>query len=495
MDAQHASAPRNLDDLFCRASTRNPQALALVDPPDRERFTDHSPRRLTYDDADRAVDAIAHRFVDLGLAPGSVVAFQSPSIVESVVLLLGIWRAGLAAAPMPLLWRQADAVAALSKVTPRALVAVRRVDDTDHAEIAMHVAAEIFAVRYVCGFGAGLPDGLIELDETFDAADRPHGTLVQPSRAPEDIALLTFEARSSGIIPVPHTHRELMACGSAIVTAAGLEDRCSMIAALATSSFAGVGSIVVPWLITGGTLALHQSFSPERFAAQCVQDGCQTAIVPGPILLAMQEGRLLREVRALRQILAVWRSPEFLAGAPPWLDTSPGCIDIAAFGELGLIAQRRGPDGMPAGIPVGALGPEAAIETRTTSRGTLAVRGALVPRAGLGSGEDDTASALKADPDGFIDTEYPCRLDRDRNVLIITGPPAGLIHVGGYRFAWRNVQRAVGELGDGGSIAALPDRLVGHRLAGVAADRERIRTALEAGGANPLLVGAFRERS
>ena len=110
-------------------------------------------------------------------------------------------------------------------------------------------------------------------------------------------------------------------------------------------------------------------------------------------------------------------------------------------------------------------------------------------KAVLGS-EGYSAPSLDPDPDGFIDTEYPCRIDRERNLLIVSGPPAGMIHVGGYRFAWREVQALISDLGDGASIAALPDRLAGHRLAGVAADRERIGRALEARGANPLIAAA-----
>src|SRR5688572_14367732 len=44
-----------LDDLFRRALARHPLALALADPPNRESFTDHPPRRLTYVDADRKI--------------------------------------------------------------------------------------------------------------------------------------------------------------------------------------------------------------------------------------------------------------------------------------------------------------------------------------------------------------------------------------------------------------------------------------------------------
>src|ERR1041384_537248 len=73
--------------------------------------------------------------------------------------------------------------------------------------------------------------------------------------------------------------------------------------------------------------------------------------------------------------------------------------------------------------------------------------------------------ALKT-ADGGIDTGYACRLDRDTKLLTIDAPPAGVISVGGYRFALRAAQDLVAGIEDGSTLAALPDMLAGHRLAG-----------------------------
>ena len=88
----------------------------------------------------------------------SIVATQFPNTSESVLALLGIMRAGMIAAPMPMLWRRADCVAALSRIGTKALMTCARVGTTDHAALAMQVAAAIFTVRCVCGFGP-MPDG------------------------------------------------------------------------------------------------------------------------------------------------------------------------------------------------------------------------------------------------------------------------------------------------------------------------------------------------
>src|ERR1700694_4222904 len=92
IDARQSPGP-GIDDLLRRAAERTPEAWALVEPPDRKNFTDAAPRRLTYAGAERAVEAMAGRLLDLGLPPGSIVALQIPSIVERVIALIGVLRA------------------------------------------------------------------------------------------------------------------------------------------------------------------------------------------------------------------------------------------------------------------------------------------------------------------------------------------------------------------------------------------------------------------
>ena len=154
-----------LDELLRRASRPRPQALALVDPPNRESFTDLPPRRLTYAQADRAVSAIAGRLRRIGLHTDAVVATQMANTVENVLTLLGILRAGCIAMPLPLLWRRAEGIAALRRVGATALIVSGRIGAANHFVLAQQLAAETFPIRYVCGYGHDTPDGVVPLDD------------------------------------------------------------------------------------------------------------------------------------------------------------------------------------------------------------------------------------------------------------------------------------------------------------------------------------------
>src|SRR3569623_66465 len=84
-----------IDDAFHQVALRRPDALALVDAPNREAFTDGSPRRLTYAEADRAISAIAGRLRRMGLPTDSIIGIQLPNIAESMLTIMGVQRDGM----------------------------------------------------------------------------------------------------------------------------------------------------------------------------------------------------------------------------------------------------------------------------------------------------------------------------------------------------------------------------------------------------------------
>jgi acyl-CoA synthetase (AMP-forming)/AMP-acid ligase II len=70
-----------LDELLRRTAQRRPDAVALIDPPNRESFTGGRPRSLTYAQADHMVSAIAGRLRRMGLYTDAVVGIQVTNTV------------------------------------------------------------------------------------------------------------------------------------------------------------------------------------------------------------------------------------------------------------------------------------------------------------------------------------------------------------------------------------------------------------------------------
>jgi hypothetical protein len=247
---------------------------------------------------------------------------------------------------------------------------------------------------------------------------------------------------------------------------------------------------------------LHHPFDASTFVAQQRSLDHDVVILPGPLVTQFAEAGCLIPESGLESVIGVWRAPERLPRAPAWRNRTIGLIDVQVFGEIGLIPARRSAAGRPGTVPFGPqTAPRGArngvivSEIRPTPNGTVAMRGPMVSRSPFPPGVERTPLPhLKVGANGFVDTGYACWSDRDNAPLIVTGPPPGMISVGGYRFVMRDLQDAVGAVDAGATLAALPDALVGHRLAGAAPDPARMQQSLAGHGVNPLLVNAFRER-
>ncbi len=490
-----------LDELFRRAVAQRPDAIALIDPPNRADFTDGQPRHLSYAEADRIVGAIAAHLNRLGLQPDTVVGIALPNTVEVVLTILGALRAGMIAAPLPLLWRRADSSRALGRIGAKVIVTASHVGGFDHCELAMQVAAELFTIRHVCAFGGGLPDGVIPLDGLLLEPAEPAAAFERTSDPALHVALVTWDVTPDGPVAVARSHAELIAGGVEVLREGSIEPEAVILGCCAASSFAGLAHTMMPWLLSGGTLCLHHAFDAAAFATQGREQRCDTVVVPGPLVPRMAAAGLLDHPE-LRTVLALWRAPERLATAAAWQQPGVGLIDMLVFGEAAIVGMRRGASSLPAALPSAApavprdaAGAARMAEIARSAAGTLMLRGPMVPRHAFPLGAERLSEPYwRANAAGFVDTGYPCRHDPATNAMQVTGPPPGIVGVGGYRFTRRDLDDLVQRAWNGASIAALPDTLNGQRLAGLAGDAEGARTALVALGANAMIAEAFRNR-
>ena len=478
---------------------RRPEAVALIDPKDKARIGGRTPQRLTYAQADRAISAIAAHFVEVGLPANSVIAVQLPNTVEFVLTILAAQRAGLVVALLPQLWRQAELTVALNRTSARAIVASGRIDGVNHADIAMNAAAEAFSIRHVCGFGADLPEGMASLDSAIDAGLNSTTRLTEDARR---AAIISFDVTMDGFRVVPRTHLNVISAGLSVLLESGLPSGATILSAMAPSSFAGITSSLVTWLLSGGTLALHHPFDGEVLERQLIDCDCDALVAPAALVLRLAETDTLSRAPKLRNVIGLWRAPEQVASSPIWSSQQATLTDVYLFGEAGMFGARRMEDGLPVkilpgpyGAPRDVAGSSNAGEAIVTPKGTLALRGPMVPLAAYAAPMQSNNSLVARPPADHVDTGYTARIDRATGTLCITAPPPGLMSVGGYRFLAHDLQEWTKRLGQGAMLTALPDRLSGYRLAGRANDNARAREALAELGLNPLMSEAFRDRT
>jgi AMP-binding enzyme len=492
------NATPTLDGLFRRVLARQPDALALVDPLNKQRVTGQPPKRLTFAQADRAITALSAHFIEAGLPNNSVIAVQLPNTVEFMLTVLAAHRAGLVVALLPLLWRQAEVTVALNRTGARAIVTAARIDGVVHADLAMNAAAEAFSIRHVCGFGDDLPEGMASLDHAMAGRSTSSRAVTQDGRR---AAIISFDVTAEGFRAVPRTHLNLIAGGLALSLESDLPQGANLMSAFAPSSFAGLTASLVAWLLTGGTLALHHPFDGDVLAQQIDEGSCDVLIAPAQLALRLAEAEMASRLPGLRHVVGLWRAPEQVAAGPAWTGQQAALTDVYLFGEAGLFCARRGSDGLPVpilpgphGAPREVKGSSIAGEVFLTTRGTLALRGPMVAVAAYAPAPPSNEQLMAPPPRDFVDTDYAARLDRSAGAICITAPPSGIMAVGGYRFLSQDLQEWARRLGQGALLTALPDRLSGHRLAGRAQDNARAREALTELGLNPLMVEAFRDR-
>jgi hypothetical protein len=494
-----ANASPTVEGLFRRVLARQPDALALADPMNKPRVTGQPPKRLTFAQADRAISALSAHFIDSGLPANSVIAIHLPNTVEFMLTVLAAHRAGLIVAVLPQLWRQAELTVALNRTGARAIVTTSRIDGVSHSDLAMNAAAECFSIRHVCGFGDDLPEGMASLDHVLAHPTDTTRTFIQDGRK---AALISFDVTGDGFRAVPRTHLNLIAGGLAIYLEAKVPQGARLMSAFAPSSFAGLSSSLMVWLLSGGTLALHQPFDADAFEQQIKDDGCDTLVIPSQLALRLSEDDMAARLPGLRHVIGLWRAPEQILSSPGWNVPHTTLTDVYLFGEAGLFGARRGAEGTPAPIQPGAHGaprdvPGSSVagETLITPKGTLGLRGPMVAVAAYAPPAPVGDTLTSTPPRDYVDAEYAARLDRATGAILITAPPPGTMAVGGYRFLAQDLQEWAKRLGQGALLTALPDRLSGYRLAGRAQDNARAREALAGLGLNPLMVEAFRDRT
>ena len=120
---------------------------------------------------------------------------------------------------------------------------------------------------------------------------------------------------------MPRTHLSLIAGGLAISLESDVPQGANVMSAFAPSSFAGLTSSFVVWLLSGGTLALHHPFDGEVLEQQIDEHGCDTLVAPAQLALRLAETDLAARLPSLRHVIGLWRAPEQVASSPLWTAT------------------------------------------------------------------------------------------------------------------------------------------------------------------------------
>ena len=335
-----------LDGWFAKAVADNGLAKALVDPINRQMFTSGAPKTYTYTQLDAAISRVAERLLSFGLKPLDVVMVQLPNTVEMVISLLAISRAGLIAAPVPVSWGLHEVRKAANTTRPKAILTCDFVGKQQTADRMRFAAFDCPSIRFVLGFGANLPDGVLSISDALDGDDHPD---VRSSMTvkPEHLALITFEESREGIQAFGRTHGQLYYAAFHASQQMEMKKTSVLLCPYLLSTLTGLAAGLLPWLMAGSRLVLNHPFDTAAFGATVEDSAPSHILLPATIAANKQIAPLLNWPSVLC-IGVVW--PQRALDLYPKADCK--IINMMSLGELGFLAAKAEAPGRPR-LPLG----------------------------------------------------------------------------------------------------------------------------------------------
>jgi acyl-CoA synthetase (AMP-forming)/AMP-acid ligase II len=192
------------------------EARARVSP-DAPLFADDRGRRMTMREHHDAACRVAAALWERGIRPGSVVSWQLPTSLESVVLMSALTRVGATQNPIIAILREAEVAFIVEQIRADLLVVPRAWRGHDHASMAEAVAARHGCDVLVCDIGAD--------DLALPVAD-PSVLPPPETVAPADARTVRWIFYSSGTTGRPkgakHSDQSLMHGSNGIVHNVGI---------------------------------------------------------------------------------------------------------------------------------------------------------------------------------------------------------------------------------------------------------------------------------
>jgi len=246
-------ANRTIWDLLERRASATPDALFALD---------ENGRSMTFGDLHRSAQRVAAGLLGHGIDTNSVVAWQLPNWLESVVLALGLSRLGAIQCPLVPILGQREVGFIVGQTEAGTIIVPRTWRGTDYTVIADAAIAERPETARLVLEGT-LPDG-------------------EPTLLPEPTTVPKWLFYTSGTTADPkgviHTDHTLMAGARGFHRSLRIDarDRLSMII-----PFTHIGGIIhlIAALDTGCALLFAELFDPERTTQQLRDQ--QATLLPG----------------------------------------------------------------------------------------------------------------------------------------------------------------------------------------------------------------------
>ena len=300
---------RTLWDMFLANVERMPAQEAVIDPPNRESFTDGAPRRLNWTELHAEVEQLAALFYQHGLRRDDILVVQLPNGVEQVAVYLACHRLGIIISPLPAACREHEIGHALRVTQAKGVFTATRIGKHLHGQMMVALASRYPAMQRLFVWGKEAVDGAVDVCQalcTLLPIEQMRIYAASIGLSADDVVSICWtsgtEADPKG---VPRSTNEWYWQSKGTVDSVGVQPGTRMLNPFPLVNMGGMSSGFIGWLLKGATLIQHHPFDLAVFLQQIREERIEYTVVPPAILnLLLSNENLLAGIdfRRLKRI-------------------------------------------------------------------------------------------------------------------------------------------------------------------------------------------------
>ena len=303
---------RTLGELFIDTALRQPDLLAVADPPNRPAIMGDAAKRWTWGQLLAQVGQYCAFLAQQGVRKDDIIVVQMPNCVEMHAIYLACAINGVVVSPVPMQYRAHEISHVLETTQARVAITAARVGKNSPAQQWAEQACLSPIIDRVWVYGLHAADagveapaaGALQAIEPALAQSAPW-TAAQLRAHMQAIALtandvLTIcwtsgtEAMPKG---VPRSHNEWLIVGLSVIDAGGLQPGAQLLIPYPFVNMAGVSTSLAAWLMVGGGLHHHHPFDIDVFIEQLVNEPVHyTVAAPAVLNMLLKDAHKLQGV-------------------------------------------------------------------------------------------------------------------------------------------------------------------------------------------------------
>ena len=268
-----------LHDLLVARTNEAAEVLALTDPLNKSQWVDLPVLRLTWAEVTEQVARMAYALARAGLRRDDVLMAQLPNISEFVFLHLACAKLGVMISPIHLQHRENDLLRCSEIAQPKAIVTLRRIGKSDQTAFVRSLRGTHACELPVLWLEELLVASHAATMEDVDTALRD----CPPVTANDIYSICWTSGTEGGPKGVRRSHNNWLAVGQRIIGGADLRRGEVLVNPFPMVAVAGL-TLLVPWLMQGGRLVLHQPSDLAVLLGQIKEEGAHYVCI-APALL------------------------------------------------------------------------------------------------------------------------------------------------------------------------------------------------------------------